>query len=118
MEWYVKVLKNYVNFQGRARRTEYWMFTLFNLLAIILLTIIEAMIGLFGVLTFLYNIAILLPALAVQIRRLHDIGRSGWWILISFVPIAGGIILLVFMCLDSEPNDNQYGPNPKIELLD
>ncbi|WP_435921952.1 DUF805 domain-containing protein [Paenibacillus sp. DYY-L-2] len=113
MEWYLKVLQNYVGFSGRARRKEYWMFVLFNFIAGIILGIIEAIIGLPGILSGLYSLAILIPSLAVVFRRLHDTGKSGWWILISLVPIAGSIILLVFMCLDSDPGTNKYGPNPK-----
>ena len=113
MEWYLKVLKNYVNFDGRARRKEYWMFVLFNFIAAVILSIIEYAIGIEPVLTGLYSLFILLPSLAVTARRLHDTGRSGWWMLISLVPFVGGIILLVFTCLDSEPSENKYGPNPK-----
>lgn len=113
MEWYLKVLQNYVGFSGRARRKEYWMFVLFNFIAGIILGIIEAVIGLPGILSGLYSLAILIPSLAVVFRRLHDTGKSGWWILISLVPIAGSIILLVFMCLDSDAGTNKYGPNPK-----
>lgn len=113
MEWYLKVLQNYVGFSGRARRKEYWMFVLFNFIAGIILGIIEAIIGLPGILSGLYSLAILIPSLALVFRRLHDTGKSGWWILISLVPIAGSIILLVFMCLDSDAGTNKYGPNPK-----
>jgi uncharacterized membrane protein YhaH (DUF805 family) len=113
MNWYLKVLKNYVGFEGRARRTEYWMFVLFNFLAAIVLAILEYLLGLESVLTVLYSLAILLPSLAVAVRRLHDTGRSGWWILINLVPFVGGIILLVFMCLDSQEGENEYGVNPK-----
>ena len=113
MNWYLKVLKNYVGFEGRARRTEYWMFVLFNFLAAIVLAIFEYLLGLESVLTVLYSLAIILPSLAVAVRRLHDTGRSGWWVLINLVPLVGGIILLVFMCLDSQEGENQYGVNPK-----
>jgi uncharacterized membrane protein YhaH (DUF805 family) len=114
LEWYLKVLKNYVGFQGRARRKEYWMFVLFSLIVSIVLSIIEAVANLSQVLTGLYSLAVLLPSLAVGVRRLHDTGRSGWWLLIALIPLIGAIILLVFMCLDSEENDNKYGPNPKV----
>ncbi|UJF34929.1 DUF805 domain-containing protein [Paenibacillus hexagrammi] len=114
MEWYVKVLKNYVGFQGRARRKEYWMFVLFNLIASIILTILDSILGLKSVFSGLYSLAVLLPSLAVSVRRLHDIGKTGWWILIGLIPVIGAIILIVFDCMDSEPGDNQYGPNPKL----
>ncbi|WP_438350886.1 DUF805 domain-containing protein [Paenibacillus sp. FA6] len=113
MEWYLKVLKNYVGFEGRARRTEYWMFTLFNYIALMLLLILEFIANLNSVLIVIYSVAVMLPSLAVAVRRLHDTGRSGWWYLITFIPLIGGIILLIFMCEDSEES-NQYGPNPKV----
>jgi uncharacterized membrane protein YhaH (DUF805 family) len=119
MNWYLDVLKKYAVFSGRARRKEYWMFFLFNLIVSIVLTIIDGVIGTLsaeagvGLLSGLYTLAILVPAIAVTLRRLHDTSRSGWWILIALVPLVGGIVLLVFMLLDSTPGDNQYGPNPK-----
>lgn len=112
MEWYLKVLKNYVGFEGRARRKEYWMFVLFNVIASVVLTILGSIIGIKTVLSGIYSLAVLLPSLAVVIRRLHDTGRSGWMILLSLIPLVGSIILLVFMCQDSQ-DDNKYGPNPK-----
>lgn len=113
MDWYLKVLQNYVGFQGRARRTEYWMFFLFNFIIGIVLGILGAVIGLGNGLNYLYSLAIFLPSLAVGCRRLHDTGKSGLWLLIALVPFVGAIVLLVFMCLDSEEGTNQYGPNPK-----
>ncbi len=112
MEWYLKVITNYVGFTGRARRTEYWMFVLINFLIGIALSIVEAVVGLSGYLSGIYSLAIFLPSLAVVVRRLHDTGRSGIWILIGLVPLIGAIVLLIFMCLDSE-GDNPYGPSPK-----
>ncbi|AOK90880.1 MULTISPECIES: DUF805 domain-containing protein [Paenibacillus] len=112
MQWYLKVLQNYVGFQGRARRTEYWMFTLFNVIACLILYLVDLLLGLPLVLTLIYSLAVLLPSLAVFVRRLHDTGKTGWWILIALVPF-GGIVLLVFECLDSQPGDNKYGKNPK-----
>lgn len=90
------------------------MFVLFSLIVSIILTIVEAILGVSSVLTGLYSLAVLLPTLAVSVRRLHDTGRSGWWLLIGLIPLIGGIILLVFSCMDSDPNENQYGPNPKL----
>jgi uncharacterized membrane protein YhaH (DUF805 family) len=119
MNWYLEVWKKFAVFQGRARRKEYWFFALFNVLAIAILTVIDTMIGTFnmqtgiGVLSGLYCIAVLLPSLAVGVRRLHDIGKSGWWLPLGLVPLVGGIVLLVFALLDSEPGTNEYGPNPK-----
>lgn len=119
MNWYLKVLKQYADFSGRARRKEYWMFALFNLIFIIVAMILDNVLGLtlgelpYGVFYFLYALAVLIPGLAVSVRRLHDVGKSGWMILISLIPIVGGIWLLVLMLTDSNPGDNQYGANPK-----
>lgn len=118
MNWYLDVLKKYFVFQGRARRKEYWMFTLFSVLIYIALMIIEGILGMggeggLGLLSSLYSLGVLLPSLGVAVRRLHDTNRSGWWLLIGLIPILGGIVLLVFMVLDSQPGTNQYGPNPK-----
>lgn len=112
MEWYIGVLKKYAVFQGRARRQEFWMFTLINFIISLILSSIDYMLGT-GVLGGIYALAVLIPTIAVTVRRLHDTGRSGWWILIFLVPVVGFIILLVFMVLDSQPGDNEYGPNPK-----
>ncbi|PIF05889.1 MAG: hypothetical protein CSA36_04340 [Draconibacterium sp.] len=119
MNWYLKVLKQYVDFSGRARRKEYWMFTLFNIIFVIVAMILDNIIGLtigalpYGAFYILYTLAVLLPGLAVSVRRLHDVGKSGWMILIALIPIIGGIWLLVLMVTDSVVGENQYGPNPK-----
>ncbi len=118
MNWYLDAWKNYANFQGRARRKAYWMFVLFNLIALVILSLIEGAIGLsgengYGILTGLYTLAIILPLIALAVRRLHDTGRSGWWLLIGLVPLIGPIVLIVFYVTDSQPGTNQYGPNPK-----
>ncbi len=113
MNWYLDVLKKYATFGGRARRKEYWMFFLFNLIIAVVLAVVDAVMGSAGVIGLLYSLAVLLPGLAVTVRRLHDTGRSGWWVLIAFLPIIGAIVLLVFMVLDSYPSNNEYGPNPK-----
>jgi uncharacterized membrane protein YhaH (DUF805 family) len=114
MNWYLDVLKNkYAVFTGRARRKEYWMFFLFNLLIGLGIAIVEAIIGTGGILGIVFSLAMLIPGIAVTVRRLHDTGRSGWWILISLVPVIGWIVLLVFMVLEGHPGDNEYGPDPK-----
>jgi uncharacterized membrane protein YhaH (DUF805 family) len=119
MNWYLNVLKQYAVFKGRARRREYWFFILFNLIASVALTVIDFMTGSLdpelgiGLLSGLYSLAVLIPSLAVTVRRLHDTDRSGWWLLIGLVPLIGAIVLLVFMLLDSTPGDNQHGANPK-----
>ena len=113
MNWYLAVLKKYAVFDGRARRQEYWMFVLFNIIIAFGLGFIEGLVGGPGVVGLLYSLAVFIPGLAVSVRRLHDTNRSGWWLLIGLVPLVGAIVLLVFMVQDSQPGDNPYGPNPK-----
>ena len=110
MEWYLKVVKeNYANFDGRARRKEYWMFVLFNVIISTILSMIEPTVYL------IYVLAILIPSIAVGVRRLHDVGKSGWFMFIALVPIIGGIWLLILACTDGDSGDNEYGSNPKTE---
>ncbi|MFD1122514.1 DUF805 domain-containing protein [Methylophilus flavus] len=113
MHWYFKVLKNYAVFKGRARRKEYWIFLLINFLIGIALGIIFAIMGAseesLSLVTNVYMIAILLPSIGVAIRRMHDTGRSGYWLLLP-------VVNYVFLCFDSQPHDNEYGPNPKAGL--
>ena len=110
MEWYVGVLKKYADFKGRARRKEYWMFFMFNFLISIGLGMVDAMLGT-GVLGMIYALAILLPSLAVGARRLHDIGKSGWWLLIGLIPLVG-LVLLYFLVQPSQSENNEYGAPP------
>ena len=119
MNWYLEVFKKYAVFSGRARRKEYWYFLLFNIIISIVLAVIDGVTGTFsaetdmGLLGGLYTLAVLIPGLAVSVRRLHDTDRSGWWLLIYLIPLIGAIVLLVFMVQDSTPGENRYGPNPK-----
>lgn len=119
VNWYLKVLKQYADFQGRARRKEYWWFVLVNVLISMGLSLVDYMAGLgdpttgYGLLTGLYSLAILVPGFAVSVRRLHDTGRRGWWLLLSLVPVIGPLVLLFFFLQDSEPGQNGYGPHPK-----
>ena len=112
MNWYLKCWKQYADFTGRARRTEYWMFALVNFGIALLLELILGFTFLYF-LTYVYSLAIFIPSLAVCVRRLHDIGRSGWWYLIGLVPVVGWIILIIWFCTDSQPGSNKWGPNPK-----
>ena len=112
MSWYLLVLKKYAVFSGRARRKEIWYFILFDFIFAFLLGLIDSLIGIY-VLSSLYSLAVLLPSLGVSIRRLHDTGRTGWWIFIGLIPLIGAIILLIFFVTDSQPGTNQYGPSPK-----
>ena len=119
MNWYIEVLKKYAVFNGRARRKEYWYFVLFSMLISIVLAIMDGATGSFsaeagmGLLGGIYALAVLIPSIAVGVRRLHDTNRSGWWLLIALIPIIGAIVLIVFLASDSKPEENQYGPNPK-----
>ncbi len=122
-EYYLKVLKNYATFTGRARRKEYWMFVLCNMLIVFgwmilggILSVVTSSTGImmfFTVLMYIYALAILIPSIAVVVRRLHDTNRSGWFYFIAFIPLIGGIWLLVLMCTDGDYKENQYGPDPK-----
>lgn len=113
MEWYLKCLKQYADFKGRARRKEYWMFFLFNFLFSVIFAVLDGILQTKGILEGLYSLAVLIPGLAVTVRRLHDIGKSGWMILIVLIPIVGMIWLLVLTVTDSALGENEYGPNPK-----
>jgi uncharacterized membrane protein YhaH (DUF805 family) len=119
MRWYVKVLKDYAEFNGRARRREYWSFYLVNLLIALVLAIVDLGTGFFyeptgqGLFSTLYFLGVVMPATAVSVRRLHDTGRTGWWLLLFIIPLLGALAIVVFMLLNSDPGDNVYGPNPK-----
>ena len=131
---YKSMFKKYAQFSGRSRRREYWLAYLMNTIIAIglyLIMVIAMLVGvtssgspavltmvitaLLGVLISVYAIVILVPSLAMTVRRLHDIGKSGWFLLLELIPYVGGLILFVFSVLDSQPGENQYGPNPKGE---
>src|SRR5690242_4729850 len=118
VSWYLAVLSKYAVFSGRARRKEYWMFALVNFIIAVALALAPTIIGGdrglgYSLISLGYSLFVMIPSLAVSVRRLHDIGRSGWWLLIAFVPLIGAIVLLVFNVTDSEPGSNAFGPNPK-----
>ena len=119
MSWYLEALKKYAVFSGRARRMEYWYFVLFNLIVAFVLALIDTLLGTttgvssFGLLSGIYSLAVLIPTLALWVRRLHDIDRTGWWIFINLIPLIGTIVLLVFALTPGTPGSNQYGPDPK-----
>jgi uncharacterized membrane protein YhaH (DUF805 family) len=127
IEWYKKVVfENYANFSGRARRSEYWYYTLGNIIVAMMLIVLGLtfasndsegfVFSVFGLLCLVYVLATIIPGLAVTVRRLHDIGKSGWYYFISFIPMIGGIWMLVLMCTEGEGGSNQYGPDPKNEF--
>lgn len=122
MNWYLKCLKQYADFSGRARRKEYWLFALFNFIIGFVIGFIDgalgtsipvAGIGLIGLFATIYGLAVFIPGLAVAVRRLHDIGKSGWWYFIVLIPIVGFIILLVWFCTEGKHSTNAWGPDPK-----
>ena len=118
MKWYFKVLRHYADFSGRARRKEYWMALLFNIIfalawTLLLMLICRDSLGLAIMAYQCYNVFVLLPSISVIVRRLHDIGKSGWMLLIVFIPLVGAVWLLTLLLEDSQPGDNQYGRNPK-----
>jgi uncharacterized membrane protein YhaH (DUF805 family) len=118
MHWYLHVLKHYAEFSGRARRSEYWNFVLLNLIVAFVLsfadTVVRKILG-FGVFGPVYALVVLLPSIAVSIRRLHDTDRSGWWLLLAFVPIVG-LVLIWFLAEDGNAGTNRYGQNPKLVI--
>ena len=122
MNWYLEAFQKYAVFSGRARRKEYWYFVLFNFLMSIALAFVDNVFGSLnletgvGLLSGLYSLVVLIPSLSVLVRRLHDTGRSGWWVLIIFIPVLGALVLLVFTLQNSELTENQYGINPKMEV--
>lgn len=126
MEWYIKVLRQYTDFEGRARRKEFWMFTLFNSIFALSAIIIDNILGItfggrdifYGPFYILYGLAVFLPTLAVNVRRLHDIGKSGWYYFIIFIPLAGAIWYIILMVTDSDIGENEYGANPKVNELE
>lgn len=119
MKRYVEAFTKYAEFSGRSRREEYWMFVLFNFLFSIVAFALDHIVGIaipdigYGPVYILYGLITIIPGLALAVRRLHDVGKSGWMLLIAFIPIIGSIWLLVLFATEGELRDNQYGPNPK-----
>lgn len=127
MEWALMPLKRYADFKGRSRRKEYWLFALLVFAVAAVLTLLgmataggatgEAglamMTGPFALLIGLFALAIIVPSLAVQARRFHDQDKSGWFVLLNLIPYVGGLVVLVFMCLDGTPGPNRFGEDPK-----
>lgn len=123
MYWYKKVILYYFQFTGRSRRREFWMFTLFNIPFLFIAILLDNLLGTtspnlelpIGFLTISYYCFIFIPSISVTVRRLHDIGKSGWYYLISFIPFIGGILMIAAMCIEGQQHTNQWGPNPKEE---
>ena len=123
MDWYLEALKKYAVFEGRSRRKEYWFFGFFNAIFSVVLVIADVLFGTSGgafspgLLSTLYTVGVFLPALAVLVRRLHDTNRSGWWVLISFLPLIGVLVLLFFSLQEGQPGENEYGVSPKAHAV-
>ena len=119
MEWYIKVIKSYSDFNGRSRRKEYWMFTLWNIIFALSVIVLDYQFGIvypsfgYGPLYIAYGLFVFIPSLAVAIRRLHDIGKSGWMYLVGLIPIAGAIWLLILFVTEGNQGNNDYGVDPK-----
>ena len=113
MNYYLDVLKKYATFSGRARRNEDWMFVLINAIVVMAISLIEYAAGTNGIIGYIYGLALIIPMIAVTVRRLHDIGKSGFWYFICLIPLIGSIWLLVLLCKDSQPGQNQFGANLK-----
>ncbi|MFY8107869.1 MAG: DUF805 domain-containing protein [Bacteroidia bacterium] len=119
MKYYIKAFNNFSNFNGRARRKEYWMYLLFNLIFALVAIILDNAFGLafesigYGVIYLLYSLITFIPSLSVSVRRLHDKSKSGWYLLLAIIPIIGGIVLLFILAADGDPGENEYGMNPK-----
>ena len=129
LEYYKNVLKNnYANFDGRARRSEFWYYNLMNMIIIIGLEILVVALvaatqsaiigGIIGIVILLYVLGTFIPSIAVMVRRLHDVGKSGWWYFIALVPIVGSIWLIVLLFTDSQEGSNEYGTNHKTNEVD
>jgi uncharacterized membrane protein YhaH (DUF805 family) len=112
MQWYTKALKNYFNFSGRARRKEYWMYNLIYFLLSLIAVVIDTVLG-NEIVTTLFLLLHFIPSLSITFRRLHDSGKSAWWLLLGLIPLVGSIIILVFLCMAGEDVENKYGDNPK-----
>jgi uncharacterized membrane protein YhaH (DUF805 family) len=122
MDYMLMPLKRYADFSGRSRRKEYWMFLLGVIIAAVILSIVEGVLGMqgmvggvYGPLTLLLILGIIIPGIAVQVRRFHDQDKSGWFVLLGLIPFVGGLIVLVFMLLEGTKGPNRFGPDPKGE---
>ena len=120
VEWAKRPLQKYAEFTGRASRPEYWWFVLAQIVVMLVAMFLDSMLGTdfgdsgYGFIYLVVALALVVPAIAVGIRRLHDTDRSGWWLLIALIPIVGAIILIVFLASEGTKGDNQYGPPPAI----
>lgn len=118
IQYYVDFWKNYVNFSGRSRRAAFWYVILMNIIIAVVLSVLMAASSAFYYVSVVYDLAIIIPSIALWVRRLHDIGRCGWWYLLALIPVVGVIVLLVWACREGDHGPNAYGPDPKeMEIL-
>ena len=117
MNYYLGALKKYAVFSGRSCRKEYWMFILINMIVVIGISAIDKIAGTKGIIGTLYGFAIIIPALALTLRRLHDVGKSGYWYFICLIPFIGTLWLLMLLIKDSEEGSNRFGENLKNEII-
>lgn len=117
MGWYLKVLSQYATLNGRAGRQEFWTYHLINFLIMIAILIIETVIGSGGFLSVIYSLAVVIPGLAVTVRRLHDTKRSGWWLLITIVPVVGFLVIIYFLISPGTVGNNRYGQHPYMDEM-
>ncbi|WP_261844509.1 DUF805 domain-containing protein [Aliamphritea ceti] len=113
MNHFFGALKKYADFSGRARRQEYWMFILFYIIFTIVIGLVDNLLGIPGILSGIFALALLLPSLAIGARRLHDTNRSGWWLLMYLLPVVGPVVILIFNILEGDQNENRFGSDPK-----
>lgn len=119
MNYFVECMKKYATFSGRARRKEYWIFCVCYVAIIFIAAIVDGMMSgsnpkdMSSIMTSLASLALFLPSLAVSVRRLHDTDRSGWWVLVNFIPLIGQLVWFVFVCLEGTKGDNRFGEDPK-----
>ena len=117
MNWYIKVIKDFKNFSGRARRKEYWMFYLMNVIFGMIVAAVDMLIGFDrGLFSVVYSLFVLVPELSLTFRRLHDIDKSAWWLLLAFVPVVGAVVLLIFSLKEGTHGPNRYGEDPKMAI--
>lgn len=122
MKYYLAVIKKYAQFTGRSNRPEYWYFVLFNLIFAIAAAVVDNILGFnfaplpYGIIYVLYGLFVFLPGLGAAVRRLHDINKSGWYILVALIPIAGAIWLIVLLATKGTPGENRFGPDPSGEM--
>jgi uncharacterized membrane protein YhaH (DUF805 family) len=113
LDWYLKVVRdNYANFDGRARRSEFWYFGLMNAIVYIIFLVLSMVAGFFMYIYWVYSLAVLVPSIAVGVRRLHDVGKSGWFYLLAFIPLVN-IYILVLFCTEGTRGPNEFGADPK-----